>query len=101
MGTDTQGHQTATISLEGNRYTVDAALVGRRIEIRFDPTDLTRLDVYLEGRPAGVATPFVIGRHVAKAVPKAARSAPEATGIDYLGNVQPRPRRLMWTARRS
>ena len=80
--------KTATISLEGNSYTVDAALVGRRVEVRFDPTDLTRLDVYFEGRPAGVATPFVIGRHVAKTVPQALRPTPEPTGIDYLGNVQ-------------
>jgi putative transposase len=35
-----------------------------------------------------VATPFTIGRHTAKAVPQAARPAPEATGIDYLGMVQ-------------
>ena len=80
--------KTATIQMEGNAYAVDAALVGRRIEVRFDPEDLTRLDVYLEGRPAGVATPFKIGRHVAKAVPQAVRPAPEATGIDYLGVVQ-------------
>ena len=80
--------KTATISLEANSYTVDAALVGRRVEVRFDPTDLTRLDVYFEGRPAGVATPFVIGRHVAKAVPQAARPTPEPTGIDYLAAVQ-------------
>ncbi len=80
--------KTATIQMEGNAYAVDAALVGRRIEVRFDPEDLTRLDVYLEGRPAGVATPFKIGRHAAKAVPQAARPTPEPTGIDYLGVVQ-------------
>ncbi len=80
--------KTATISMEGNNYAVDAALVGHRIEVRFDPEDLTRLDVYYEGRPAGVATPFKIGRHVAKAVPQATRPTPEPTGIDYLGNVQ-------------
>ncbi len=79
---------TATISLEGNTYAVDPALVGRRVEVRYDPEDLTRLDVYLDDRPAGVATPFVIGRHTAKTVPQAARPAPEATGIDYLGMVQ-------------
>ena len=49
---------TATVSLAANRYTVDAALVGRRVELRYDPEDLTRLDVVIEGRPAGVATPF-------------------------------------------
>ena len=80
--------KTATISMEGNIYAVDPSLAGRRIEVRFDPEDLTRLDVYLDNRPAGVAVPFTIGRHVAKTVPQAARPVPEASGIDYLGMVQ-------------
>ena len=80
--------RTATISVEGNTYAVDPALVGQRIEIRYDPEDLTRLDVYHGDRPAGVATPFTIGRHVAKRVPQAQRPVAEATGIDYLGMVQ-------------
>jgi putative transposase len=79
---------TATISLEGNVYAVDPALVGQRVEVRYDPEDLTRLDVFVGDRPAGIATPFVIGRHTAKTVPQATRPAPEATGIDYLGMVQ-------------
>ena len=80
--------RTATISVEGNTYAVDPALVGQRIEIRYDPEDLTRMDVFHSDRPAGVASPFTIGRHVAKRVPQAERPAPEATGIDYLGMVQ-------------
>lgn len=80
--------KTATISLEANTYAVDPALVGRRVEVRYDPEDLTRLDVYLNERPAGCATPFTIGRHTAKTVPQAARPTPQATGIDYLGMVQ-------------
>lgn len=80
--------KTATISLEGNTYAVDPTLAGRRVEVRYDPEDLTRLDVFLNDRSAGVATPFTIGRHVARTVPQAARPAPEATGIDYLGMVQ-------------
>lgn len=79
--------RTATVSLDGNHYCVDPALVGRRIELRFDPEDLATIDVFVEGRPAGVATPLVIGRHTHKAVPQAARPAPEATGVDYLGLV--------------
>jgi len=55
--------------------------------MRFDPEDLTRIDVYLDGRPAGVATPFVTRRHVHPAVPQAARPEPDPTGIDYLGLV--------------
>ena len=80
--------RTATISVEGNNYAVDPALVGQRIEIRYDPEDLTRMDVFHSDRPAGVATPFTIGRHVAKRVPQAERPVAEATGIDYLGMVQ-------------
>ena len=79
--------RTATVPLEGNQYAVDPALVGRRVELRYDPEDLARLDVFYEGKPAGVATPFVIGRHTHRAVPQAARPAPTPTGIDYLNMV--------------
>ena len=71
-----------------NRYQVPAELVGRHIELRFDPEDLSRLEVYLDGAPAGVATPFSIGRHVHPAVPQAApEPPPEEPGVDYLGLV--------------
>jgi len=80
--------RTATVPLEGNAYAVDPALVGRRVELRYDPEDLSVLDVFHEGKPAGVATPFVIGRHTHRKVPQAQRPEPEATGIDYLGMVQ-------------
>jgi transposase InsO family protein len=79
--------RTATVPLEGNQYAVDPALVGRRVELRYDPEDLTRLDVFYEGKPAGVATPFVIGRHTHRSVPQAARPSPTPTGVDYLGLV--------------
>ena len=79
--------RTATVPLEGNSYAVDPALTGRRVELRYDPEDLTRIDVLLDGRPAGTATPFVTRRHVHRAVPQAARPDPVPTGIDYLGLV--------------
>jgi putative transposase len=79
--------RTATVPLEGNSYAVDPALTGRRVELRYDPEDLTAIDVYLDGRPAGQAVPFVTRRHVHRAVPQAARPEPTATGIDYLGLV--------------
>lgn len=80
--------RTATVPLEGNAYGIDPSLVGRRVELRYDPEDLSRIDVYYEGRPAGVATPFRIGRHTHRAVPQAKREEPTPTGIDYLGLVQ-------------
>jgi putative transposase len=79
--------RTATVPLEGNSYAVDPALTGRRVELRYDPEDLTRLDVYLDGKPAGAAVPFVTRRHVHRAVPQATRPEPAATGIDYLSMV--------------
>ncbi len=79
--------KTATISLTGARYQVDPVLVGRRIECRYDPTDMAVLDVFFEGRAAGVATPLVIGTHVHPAVPQAQRPTAEPTGVDYLGLV--------------
>ena len=79
--------RTATVPLEGNSYAVDPALTGRRIELRYDPEDLSAIDVYLDGKPAGAATPFVTRRHVHRAVPQAARPDPDPTGVDYLGLV--------------
>jgi putative transposase len=79
---------TASVSLTGNRYAVDEALIGRRVELRFDPEDLTKLDVYWEGHPAGTAIPFILGRHVHRQVPQALPPTPPApTGVDYLGLV--------------
>jgi Mu transposase, C-terminal len=79
---------TASISLAGNRYGVDEALIGRRVELRFDPEDLTRLEVYWEGHPAGQAIPFILGRHVHRQVPQAQPpTLPPSTGVDYLGIV--------------
>jgi putative transposase len=76
--------KTATVSLHGNSYEVDPALVGRKVELVFDPFDLTRIEVRYQHRPFGTATPLVIGRHTH---PQAARELPPPpteTGIDYL-----------------
>jgi putative transposase len=79
--------RTATVPLEGNSYAVDPALTGRRVELRYEPEDLSRIDVFPGGTPAGTATPFVTRRHVHRAVPQAAPAQQAPTGIDYLGLV--------------
>jgi len=48
--------RNATISLQGNTYQIDPALAGRTLELRFDPFDLSRIDLYLDGQPLGTAT---------------------------------------------
>ena len=82
--------KTATVGLHGNKYEVDAVLVGRKVELVFNPFDLTRIQVRWRGRSMGQAVPHVIGRHVhAKARPDET-TTPQAspTGIDYLSLVE-------------
>ena len=76
--------RVATVPLEGNSYSVDPALTGRRVELRYDPENLAVIEVFLDGRPAGAAVPFVIGRHVHRAVAPPPPPAADPTGIDYL-----------------
>jgi putative transposase len=84
--------KTATVSLHSNSYEVDAALAGRKVELVFDPFDLTRIEVRWAGRPMGMAVPHHIGRHShpgARPEPGVAEPPP-ATGIDYLRLVEAR-----------
>ncbi|MDA8317089.1 MAG: DDE-type integrase/transposase/recombinase [Actinomycetota bacterium] len=79
--------KTATVSLFANHYEVDAALVGRRVELVFDPFDLEHIEVRYMDTSFGQAVPQKIGRHSHPM----ARPAPEPgprTGIDYLGLIE-------------
>ncbi|MEU5943891.1 DDE-type integrase/transposase/recombinase [Micromonospora sp. NPDC047548] len=77
--------KTATVSLHGNTYQVDAGLVGRRVELVFDPFDLTNIEIRCNGKPMGLAIPHRIGRHAhPKAKPETPEAPPPASGIGYL-----------------
>jgi putative transposase len=78
--------KTALVSLHGNTYQVDPALVGRRVELVFDPFDLTTIETRLNGAPKGLAIPHRIGRHAhPKARPETPAPSPSpSSGIDYL-----------------
>src|SRR6266496_2643665 len=80
----------AMVSLFGNRYQVDPALVGATVELVFD---LGRIEVRYRKRPMGAAVPFQLGRHVhPHATPQAdpQATAPRPSGIDYLAMVEQR-----------
>jgi putative transposase len=81
-----QVKKTATVSLHGNRYQVEANLVGRRVELVFDPFDLTSIEVRHQGKPMGLAIPHHIDRHAhPKARPETPPTPPTAaSGIAYL-----------------
>jgi putative transposase len=82
--------KTATVELYGNTYRVDPFLVGRKVELTFDPFDLTEITVCWQGKPVGSAIPHLIGRHAhPKARPELAQpEQPEPTGIDYLALIE-------------
>jgi putative transposase len=83
--------KTATVSLHGNRYEVDPALVGTTVELVFDPFDLAVIEVRYQGRAMGVARPAKLARHVhPQAHPAQPTPAGAPTGIDYLGMVEQR-----------
>jgi putative transposase len=82
----------AMVSLFGNSYQVDPALVGATVELVFDPFDLAHIEVRYHKRPMGAAVPFQLGRHVhpaAKPDP-AVQATPHPSGIDYLAMVEQR-----------
>ena len=79
--------KTALVRMHGNAYQVDAWLAGRTVELVFDPFDLDRIEVRLDGKPAGTAVPFTVGRHrhpKTRTPDGQARTEPAPTGIDYL-----------------
>jgi putative transposase len=83
--------KTATVSMHNNTYEVDGALIGRKVELVFDPFDLSVIEVRWNNRPMGHAVPVHIGRHAHPAArPEAPPPPPAGTGIDYLGLVEAR-----------
>jgi putative transposase len=91
--------KTATVSLLGNRYEVDVALCGRRVELRFDPYDLELIEVYYAGRSCGHAVPHVIGRHVHPHAEEPGDQPRPVSGIDYLRLIEQEHQRD-WLSRR-
>jgi putative transposase len=77
--------KVATVSLHGNIFEVDAALVGSRVEIVFNPFAMEAVEVRFQGRPMGQGFPVIIGRHSHPQARAEAAPAPAPTGIDYLG----------------
>jgi putative transposase len=77
--------KTATVSVHGNVFEVDAVLVGCKVECVFDPFDLTAIEIRYLNRPVGQGIPHRIGRHTHPMAKPEPAPPPAATGIDYLG----------------
>lgn len=92
LWSETRGvsNRTARVNLHGNEYEVDAALLGRRCELIFDPFDLEHIDVRYGGRAMGTAVPVRITRQVHPKVKAEPAPPPASSGIDYLGLIAER-----------
>lgn len=97
--------KSATVSLQSNTYEVDPMLVGKRVELVYDPFDLTGTITVTAagGVPAGVATLTEIRRHVHKKAESAAKDTDTGakvavSGIDYLRLVENRHKNTMAAA---
>jgi putative transposase len=76
------------IELQGNTYRVDPQFVNRQIELRFDPFDLSILEVWLDGQSFGKANVVQQGRdkHIAveHLTPHSPAPALPNSSLDYL-----------------
>ena len=72
--------KVATVSLHGNVYEVDAALVGSKVEVVFDPFDLTTVEIRFHGRSMGAGIPVVDRSPLPPAGPSRGRPGTEPDG---------------------
>lgn len=76
------------IELQGNAYQVDRTFLGRTLEVRFDPFDLSNLELWLDDQPVGKASVLVQNRQRHIQVERLADQPPPApkpaSSLDYL-----------------
>jgi putative transposase len=75
----------STVLIHKRFYEVPPHLTGRRVEVRFDPLDLTQLEIYVEGQFEGIARQ--VDAVVNAQSPPRPKQTPEtgaATGINYV-----------------
>lgn len=72
------------VSVEGIDFEVDGILKQRRIQVRYNPFDLSWIQIYYQGRFFQKAYPFKLGRWSAAAKPQPPPEKPTPTGIKPL-----------------
>jgi transposase InsO family protein len=77
----------ATLSLQGNVYSVDPAWCGQNLELRYDPFDLSQMEIYRDGARLGTARLTITKRQrhlaVERLVPENRDATPPAQ-MDFL-----------------
>jgi putative transposase len=77
--------KTSTVEVGGVKFVVDTSLRKRRVEVLYDPHDLSSVLVYFDGRRIERAKAQVLGERPIEAPLPATRPAPS---VDYLGLLQ-------------
>jgi putative transposase len=89
--------KTGQVSFVSNRYAVPGFLAGQTIELRYDPFDLTNLEIWFNGQffaqaqPVHVQTSLQPGLRLDPAPP----TPPPSTGLDYLAMLRQERERLL------
>lgn len=84
------------LSLHSNSYSVDPSWCGRTIELRCDPFDLSRIDVYQDGRPVARAQVRKLGRsHCLDLEPLVLPPPVEPSGVNFLDALRREYRRKL------
>jgi putative transposase len=89
--------KTATVSFQGNRYCVPSFLRGKSIELRYDPFDLSRLEIWYQEQFLEMATPEkIVATHHPDVTPDPTPPAPSPdTSLDYLALLRNERQRLI------
>jgi putative transposase len=87
---------TATFPFQGNRYRVAAFLRNQKVELRYDPFDLTRIEVWFQNTFLQLAEPDHVVTTVHPDVePDPLPTPPPDTGLDYLALLRAERERLL------
>ncbi|HVR25876.1 MAG TPA: DDE-type integrase/transposase/recombinase [Candidatus Polarisedimenticolia bacterium] len=85
----------STFKLRGQFYEAPPQFEGETIEVRFDPLDLSQLEIYFQGEAQGMARPVdaVVNAQLPslKSVPA---TPPEPTGINFVELLEQKHRRV-------
>jgi putative transposase len=76
--------KTSTVEVGGVRFVVDTALRRRRVDVLYDPHDLSSVVIYLNGQRIERARPQQPGEHPLPAPEPAPREAPSVNYLDLL-----------------
>ena len=75
----------STFRLRGRFYEAPAPLVAQKIEVHFDPLDLTQVETYFQGQPQGLARPVdAVLNSKLPSSPPTPPPAPPPTGINFV-----------------